>query len=750
MDLSQKILSDVIVFNKYAKFIPEMWRRETWKEICQRNADMHIKKFPYLREYIQEIYDKYVVTKLVLPSMRAVQFAGKPVEVNNSRIFNCCALPIDSLHAFSETMFLLLGGSGVGYSVQKHHIECLPVVAGPKQGKKKYLVADSIEGWADTIKALMKAFFENRSMPDFDYRDIRPKGARLITAGGKAPGPDPLRVCVENVKTVLWGAVGRKLTSLECHDIQCHIADAVLTGGIRRAAMINFFDHDDMDMVTCKSGNWWELNPQRGRANNSAVLHRDEIDYNQFQSLWKRIEESNAGEPGVYWTNDKDILSNPCFRGDMKLLTSEGYQRLDSLVGKEFSVATINYTHSKGKVWSNGVKPIVEIQFVDGERESVFCTPDHIFMLEGGQECKAKDLTGKRVMSSFPKQLGKYIVKDVVDAGEAEVFDFSEPEQHWGFINGVVAHNCVEATLRMYSFCNLTTINVTDVHNQELLNELAKAATFIGTLQASYTDFHYLRDIWRERTEEDALIGVSMTGIGSGAVLKLNLEEAALCVKEENKRVAALIGINVAARTTLNKPEGTASIVVGSSSGCHAWHNDYYIRSVRVGKNEALYHYMKGNFPELIEDCKFKPHIEAVMSFPQKAPDGSILRTESFLDLLERVKRLNQEWIAPGHNRGIQKHNVSCTISLKPDEWEQCGNWMWENRFQYNGISVLPYDGGTYVQAPFQDCSKEVYEGMMEYISNQGSFDLTKIVEEEDLTSHTAEAACAGGMCEIS
>lgn len=618
MDKSQEILSDVVIFNKYAKYIPEIGRRETWEEICERNMAMHIKSFPQLRAEIQRIYHRFVMPKKVLPSMRSMQFGGKPIDMNNTRMFNCCCLPVDSIYAFSETMFLLLGGSGVGYSVQTHHIEKLPVVAGPKPSRRRYVIGDSIEGWADAIKVLMRAYLEGRSVPDFDYRDIRPKGARLITAGGKAPGPEPLRICIENIKHVLIGAIGRKLTDLECHDIQCHIADAVLSGGIRRAAMIAFFSPESMDMITCKSGPWWELNPQRGRANNSVVLVRGEISEKQFKAIWKRVEESNAGEPGVYWTYDRDILSNPC----------------------------------------------------------------------------------------------------------------------------------VEATLRMFSFCNLTTTDVGDVFTQEELNARVEAATIIGTLQASYTDFHYLRDVWKQVTEEDALIGVSMTGIGSGAILSLNLEEAAEVVRATNERIANLLGINPAARTSLLKPEGTASIVVGSSSGIHAWHAEWYIRRMRVGKNEALYHYMIENFPLLVEDCKFKPHLEAVMSFPQRAPEGSILRTESFMDLLERVKRFNQEWIAPGHNRGVQKHNVSCTISLKADEWEECGSWMWTNRNQYNGISVLPFDGGTYVQAPFEDCTEAVYLEMMDYIKSR-NFDLKNVIEEEDKTAHTMESACSGNACEV-
>lgn len=278
------------------------------------------------------------------------------------------------------------------------------------------------------------------------------------------------------------------------------------------------------------------------------------------------------------------------------------------------------------------------------------------------------------------------------------------------------------------------------------MNNRSKAAAFIGTLQAAYTDFHYLRPIWKKTTEEDALLGVSMTGVASNEVFKYDLEEAALAAVEENKRVAKIIGINQAARTTLNKPSGTASLVLGCASGVHAWHDKFYIRRMRVGKTEALYNYLMDTIPELVEDCMFKPNIEAVLSIPQKAPEGAILRTEGAIDLLERILKLSKEWILPGHNRGIQRHNVSCTVSVKEDEWEEVGEWMWSHREDYNGIAVLPYDGGTYVQAPYESCDEETYNKMLKLLKD---LDLSKVIEHTDLTSHTQEAACAGGACEI-
>lgn len=618
MSISNDILSEITVHMKYAKYVPEHNRRETWEELVSRNEKMHLKKFPELELQIRKNY-KLVYDKKVLPSMRSLQFGGKPIEVAPNRIFNCAFMPIDDWRSFGEAMFLLLGGTGVGYSVQKHHVEKLPEIQRPNSKRtRRFLVNDSIEGWADAVKALVRSYFASGSKLKFDYSDIRPKGSALVTSGGKAPGPQPLRECLVKLEGMLSEKEnGDKLTSIEVHDMVCHIADAVLAGGIRRAALISLFSADDDDMIASKTGNWWETDPQRGRANNSVVLLRHKIDKEYFMNLWDRVKASGAGEPGFYFSNDKDWGTNPC----------------------------------------------------------------------------------------------------------------------------------CEIGLRPYQFCNLTEVNVSDIESQEDYESRVKAATFIGTLQASYTDFHYLRDVWRRTTEKDALIGVSMTGIASGAVLDLDMKSAAEAVKKENARVAELIGIKPAARTTCVKPAGTTSLALGTSSGIHAWHNDYYIRRLRVGKNEPIYSYLVQNHPELVEDEYFSPHSTAVISIPQKSPDNSILRTESALQLLRRVKRVTDEWVRPGFRKGQNTHNISATVSIKDAEWVDVGEWMWENRESYNGLSVLPYDGGTYTQAPFEDCSKETYEAMLSSLTD---IDLTKVVEEEDNTDLKGEVACAGGACEVS
>jgi hypothetical protein len=357
------------------------------------------------------------------------------------------------------------------------------------------------------------------------------------------------------------------------------------------------------------------------------------------------------------------------------------------------------------------------------------------------------------------------LVLSISDNGKEEVFDFNlKDEDHLGVVEGIITHNC-EIALRPFQFCNLCEVNVSDIESQEDLNERCKVASFFGTLQAGFTDFHYLRDIWKKTTEKDALIGVGQTGIASGKILKCDLHEASQIVIKENEQISKLININSAARTCTIKPSGTTSCVLGTSSGIHAWYNDYYIRRIRIMKNDPLYTYLSLYHQELLEDDKLKSHDTAIICIPQMAPKGSILRTESALDLLERVKKFNLEWIKNGHRKGDNTNNVSATISIDKsklypnlpdeqfssnikwvDEWEEVGNWMWYNKDSFNGLSVIPYDNGSYIQSPFTDCSKEEYESLMSTLKD---IDLTKVIEIDDNTSHSQEVACAGGNCEI-
>jgi ribonucleoside-triphosphate reductase (thioredoxin) len=638
-DLGLQILSSVTIFSKYAKYKSDLQRRETWDEIVDRYQTMMIKKYPKMEDAIVESAT-FIRDKKVLPSMRALQFAGAAMEVNNARGYNCAYLPVDSLYSFSETMFLLLGGSGVGFSVQKHHVSQLPAIIKQDTYKQRtYMIEDSIMGWSDAVKVLMKFYFEGGHKPKFDFRGIRKKGAKLVTAGGKAPGAEPLKICLSHIDAVMERKqYGEKLSPLECHDIMCHIANSVLAGGIRRSAMISLFSHDDEEMITCKYGAWWELNEQRGRSNNSAVLKRGEVTEEEFKALWTRIEASGSGEPGIYWTNDVDWGTNPC----------------------------------------------------------------------------------------------------------------------------------CEIALRPFQFCNLCEVNVSDIESQEDLNNRVGVAAFFGTLQAGFYDFHYLRPIWSKTTQKDALLGIGMTGIGSGEILKYDLSIAANTAKIVNSMISEKLGTNEAARVTCIKPSGTTSLVLGTASGIHAWHNDYYLRTMRFNKSEDIATYMMINHPELCEDDLLRPTDIMCLRIPVKAPEGSIYRTETAIDTLERVKKFSIEWINEGHINGANTHNVSATVSIDAgrkyydrndstsvineflegpmNEWEVVGQWMWENREFYNGLSVLNYDGGSYVQAPFEDITEEKYNDL---ISHLKSVDLTNVIEIDDNVEFSQVSACSGNQCEI-
>ena len=619
MDIEKRILSDITIHNKYARFIPELNRRETWEEIVQRNRDMHKKTYPKVNGIVDDLYRDFVLPKKVLPSMRSMQFGGKAIEVTPNRMYNCAYTPMDSLYSFSEIMFLLLGGTGVGLSVQKHHVRELPIIRKPSEDRKRrYLISDNIEGWADSIKVLMKTYFGlTTSNPVFDFSDIRPKGSRLVTSGGKAPGAQPLKECLIKIQGVLDNKKdGEKLTTIEVYDIVCHIADAVLAGGIRRAALITLFSADDELMMSAKTGDWMESEPQRGRSNNSVVLLRHKITREFFDYIWERIQVSGMGEPGIFLSNDKDCCVNPCG----------------------------------------------------------------------------------------------------------------------------------EISLRAHQFCNLTEINASNVVDQADFESRVVAATILGTLQAGYTDFHYIREDWKRQTERDGLLGVSMTGIASNRVRGLDIKKAVKLAIRANQEWAGIIGINPAARITSVKPSGTTSLVLGTSSGIHAWHDHYYLRRMRIMKNDPLYFYFLEYHKEMLEDDYFRPHDTAIIVVPQSAPMGATLRNEHPLNLLERIKFYAENWIQPGFISGANGHNISATIYVKEDQWKEVGDWMWKNRDCYNGLTVLPYDGGEYKQPPFEECTKEEYNKRLVFLKD---VDLRRVEEEEDNTDLKGELACGGNGCEV-
>lgn len=669
----KKVLSDIVCMTKYAKHLRKERRRENWKEIVSRNEEMHIRKFPHLEDEIRSVY-RGVYNVKYFPSMRSLQFAGAAIEAINERIYNCCYAPLVDLKVIKELMYLLLCGCGTGFSVRKRHISQLPgVLPRVNVPNEIYFIKDTIAGWADSVEVLLKSYLVEAKNITFDFSLIRPKGTPLVTSGGKAPGPEPLRVALENVRRVLENSKVGPLSSFQLHRIMCHLSDAVRSGGIRRSAMIVLADPDDQEMIECKTGLWWETYPELARANNTIVFIRGQVSKERFLEIWKKVKESNGGEPGIYFSNDEEEES--------------------------------------------GVNP------------------------------------------------------------------------------------CNEASLNEFTFCNLVTINASDISSQEDLEDRSRGATFISTLQASYTNFEYLSERWKVNTERDALIGVSMTGIAAGTVLGCDLTKAAKIVIEENVRVSKLLGINCAARTTLLKPEGSASLVVGTSSGLHAWHGPQYIRRMEVDKSETIYAFFKEKAPKLVEDnlftcTRYVLHAGKVVGFDEKknsiveidrdrkimeletkdplysfyqkhtpqlldpipesatgaklcfpvvAPEGSIHRGESTMDFLERVKKINLEWIRPGHKRGINSHNASATVSIKKHEWDEVGEWLWNNRDHYNGVAVLPFDDFVYKQPPFEDCDMETIDWMEKELAK---IDISEMIEDEVDIDFVSEVSCSGEKCE--
>jgi hypothetical protein len=933
-------LSEIIHYSKYAKYLEESKRRETFRETSIRNKEMHIKKFPFLKTELDNIYEKFVLEKKLLPSMRSMQFAGEPLLKNNVRMFNCAYLPIDSILAFSEIMFLLLSGAGVGFSVQKEHIEVLPTI---KQNKEvfNYSIEDSIEGWANSIKILMDSYFNDKPKPVFDYSKIRDKGEKLITSGGKAPGHEPLKNChnliVSFLDELLKDVNEVKLRSIHIHKIVCLLADSVLAGGIRRSATISLFSFNDTEMLKAKSGEWWVKNPEFARANNSAVAPYDEITEEQFYDFWQYVVNSKSGEPGIIWVKNKNMGFNPCFTGDTQILSKNGYKKMEEIIGKQILINK-NGEEVEGEIWISGVKKVIELKLSNNKK--IKCTDNHIFLTNNNQEIEAKNLLGKRLktvitlnkkndkfvklgfmqgdgnltrlnskehkgleinigkkdndilnlfnlektnlnqrsfyvtefnellkelgfsfkklyqrslpltieewdknnIASFLKGLysangsvikghrialkstclnlilqtqkllnkfnidtyytvnkekincfnnGIYLCKESYDLNISKfesilnfakyinfvhiykqaslielinqkspkvinikildkkelVYDFSlKDNTHWGVIEGVIAHNCGEASLEPYSFCNLVELNAEKVNNQEDFNNLCYVGAFLNTIQASYTNFSYLRPIWQNQTEKDSLIGTSLTGIASGKLDNIDLSEGALIVKLINKQTAKKININKASRTTLVKPSGTASLVLGTSSGIHDYYSEYYIRRVRLNKNESLYKYIKKQYPDLVEDIKNDTN-GAVISFPQKAPTGSsLVENNTALSMIDRCLKYNLEWIRTGHRVGDNYHNVSATIYVKENEWQEVGKKIWDNRYSYHGLSFFPVDDNTYEQAPYEKINKKQYDRLNNVIKD---FNLSKLIENEDETHFLGEIACSGNVCEV-
>lgn len=709
--MTTKNLAEFTTVSKYARYIQEENRRESWEEMVLRSRAMMLEKYkgsPNVVPFIVRAYDD-VMSKKVLPSMRALQFAGDPILKHNARMYNCVASHCDRIEFFRECFYLLLCGCGTGYSVQAHHVNKLPKLE-PAEGKQSVKIVDSIEGWSTAAHVLIGSYFGKNQKPVFDFSDVRPKGSPL-SAGGKAPGPEPLKKSLEHVDAILQKALNNEsgqLDPIDCYDIVCHLADCVISGGVRRSATICVFSKDDTQMLAAKTGDWFTKNPQRGRSNNSVVLQRSTTTKEEFDGIMKSVRE--FGEPGFIWVDNLDVIVNPC----------------------------------------------VEI-------------------------------------GMYPKH------PTTGDTG--------------------------------WQGCNLTTVNGSKIKDKFDFMSAAFSASVIGTLQAGFTEFPYLGEISETIFAHEALLGVSITGIQENPEVLLDEKvqsSGAEVVKYANKLVADMINIRPAARTTCVKPEGTASCVLGTSSGIHPHHYKRYIRRVQANTLDPVYRHYKMYNEESCEPSVWSANkTDDVVSFAIEAKPGAITKRKvTAIGMLEAVVSTQRNWVVPGTNEELCQikeitHNVSNTINVEPQEWDDVGDFIYHNREYLCGVSLLSATGDKdYAQAPFTAVylpsqmmkhygSDPVLHGwsLMEGVNNDGELwqlchdalydfnknrefdakiknfsgkynldlktvtyllkdlwvydrwctikessvpvDYSKLIELEDNTTQQQEVACAGGACEI-
>lgn len=682
-------LQDFIAISRYARYRADLGRREIWAEAAERVRNMHLRMFApratatprreviealqkngevgasFAQEFgafsplTQEIWTAFELVKQrkILPSMRSVQFGGPAIEAAHARLYNCSYSFADRPAFFREAFYLLLCGTGVGFSVQKHHVEKLPPF--PIRGEEMELpvkhvtVGDTIEGWSDAIGALFDSFYEN-SVAEFNFSQVRPRGSPLRTAGGRAPGHLPLKRGIENVSKILRGASGRQLRPIEVYDIVMHLAQAVLSGGVRRSATICLFSPDDAEMANAKTGNWFETNPQRAFSNNSALLDRKTATKEVFQHLFERQKE--FGEPGFYFSADKEYGANPCVEIGLHprlVVSDEDIPKLRSL----------------------------------GYREPLL-------------------------------------------AGES---------------------------LSGWQMCNLSTINGAAPKNREEFLHLCKYAALLGTLQAAYTDIPYLGPVTRWINQREALLGVSICGILDNPELLLDpktLEAGAAMVRGANALYADLLGIRRAARTTCVKPEGTASLLLGTGSGIHAHHARRYFRRVQVNRIDPVYRFFKHQNTHMTEKSAYNQATDDVITFPVEAPEHAITRHDlSASRFLQYVKLVQKHWVEAGradetYSPGLH-HNVSNTVNVAEHEWDEVAEFIWENRDYFTGISLLTDAGDkTYLQAPREEVATN--EDVRKWNALVYTpVDYSQMRETTDVTALRQELACAGGACEL-
>ena len=628
-----------IALSRYARWKEDEQRRETWGETVERYFDyvekhLEAKHNFVLSEELRSELETAVLNQDIMPSMRALMTAGPALDRCHVGGYNCSYVPVDSPRAFDETMYILMCGTGVGFSVERNSVEKLPIVNEDMHDTDTVIkVGDSRPGWAKSLRELISLLYAGQ-VPQWDTSEVRPAGARLKTFGGRASGPAPLEELFQFTVDMFKKATGRRLYPIECHDLMCKIGEVVVVGGVRRSALISLSNLNDDQMRHAKSGQWWENEGQRALANNS-VAYKEKPEMGTFMREWVSLYESKSGERGIF-----------------------------------------NRQAAK----------------------------------------KQASLNGRR-----------------------------DAEQDFG------CNPCSEIILRPYQFCNLSEVVVRASDTQQTLTDKVRLATILGTFQATLTDFKYLRNVWKKNTEEERLLGVSLTGImdnammsGKSAHLGNNIGATLNALKEQaittNAAMAERLGIAQSAAITCVKPSGTVSQLVDSASGIHARHNPYYIRTVRGDNKDPITQFLVSEGIPAEPDV-MKPDSTTVFSFPMKSPHGAVTRFDmSAIEQLELWLQYQRHWC---------EHKPSVTISVKEDEWMDVGSWVYRHFDEVSGISFLPFSEHTYKQAPYQDCTVEEYGAMLKQMPTKVNWELLREFEKEDTTSGGRELACTAGVCEI-
>lgn len=669
---------------------------------------------------------------------------------------NCSSTYVDRVRVFEEIMYLLLCGAGAGYSVQHIHTDRLPVPKGfdHSQPNELFTIPDSIEGWAEAVGKLMTAYYDGLPDIDFDYSKIRPKGA-FIRGGFSAPGPEPLKEAIEKIHSIVEKIKGRKLRPFELHYIICVLANSVVTGGVRRSAMISIFDADDVEMASCKTGAWITTMPELCRSNNSAAILPD-----TSKEIFDKIYEftKKYGEPGFVFIEKQDYVYNPCFTGETLVAVADGRNAVPikelSENGKEFPVYSGKWVERAGrnsKSWKaeikkaiafkTGEKEVIEVKLSDGT--SFRCTPNHKLALSDGTYLEACKCVGKEIQPFFTIKEKYLKVVSVMACGVEAVYDLTVEDNHNFYIitkgddnyencTGILVHNCGEVGMypriqdengEWYSgwgFCNLAEINGGKIHTPEELYEAAEAAAVICTLQAGYTRFKVLERWSQKIAERDALIGVGITGLCENPEVLFDPEvqrKAARIVVETNKKIAKMINISPAARCTVIKPSGNSSQLLGTLSGITPGHSRHYIRHIQASDTEQAIQEWERVNPECVETSVWAPDREKVIAFPVTLPEGALLKQNlSAIDFLKLVLLTKENWIEFGTNfdhpstkeNPTLRMNVSNTCTVRPDEWEDVREYLWEHRDKFGGISLLSSFGDLdYPQAPYTEVLDE-------------------------------------------